>query len=148
MSQRPHTPIITVVRGIDNERGVLVSWLMKLAIGFAIAGVVLFDGGSIMVNYFTLDSAADDTAVAVSLAIDTDQFGSNDEEVYMKTVEIVASDSTGAANAKVVHNGTFVDEQRVIHVKLKRVANTFVVKHISAIAKWARAVAEGTALAN
>jgi hypothetical protein len=141
-------PIIKVVRGTNNERGVLVSWLMKLLIGFAIAGVVLFDGGSILVNYFTLDSAADDTAVAVSLAIETDQFGSNDEAVFQKTVEIVASGSTGAADAKVVHNGTFVDEQKLIHVKLKRVASTFLVKRIQVIAKWARAVAEGTALAN
>lgn len=136
------------MRGIGNERGVIVSWLMKLLVGLAVVAVIMFDAGSILVNTFTLDTAADDTAIALSLAINPDQFGTNDEEVFLAAKELVASGTTNAADAKVVHSGTNVDEESVIHVKLKRTANTIVVKRISAIEKWARATAEGQASTN
>ncbi|HYI46359.1 MAG TPA: hypothetical protein VE174_12950 [Actinomycetota bacterium] len=133
------------MRGIGNERGVVISWLMKLLVGLAIVSVVMFDAGSILVNHVTLDTAANDTALALSLAIDPDQFGTNDEEVFEGAKEIVASNSTNAGGAKVVRSGTNVDEEGVIHVKLKRVADTFVVERIEAIKKWGRATAEGQA---
>lgn len=133
------------MRGIGNERGVVVSWLVKILVGFVIVGVIIFDAGSILVNYFTLDSSATDTAIALSLAIEPDEFGTNDEQVYQAAKILVAGGTTNAADAKVVHNGTNVDEEGVIHVKLKRVANTIVVKRIAAIAKWAKAKAEGSA---
>ena len=148
MSRGLHTPIILIVKGIDNERGVVVSWLLKMLVGFTIAAIVVFDGGSILVNFFTLDSAADDTAIALSLAIEPDQFGTNDEEVYLAAKELVAGGTTGAAGAKVVRSGTNVDEEGIIHVKLKRFADTIVIKRIKAIRKWALATGEGQASTN
>ena len=133
------------MRGIGNERGVIVSWFAKLLVGLAVVAVVLFDTGSIVINYFTLDGAADDTATALSLAFETDQFGTNDEQLYEAAKELVATGTTNAADAKVVHAGTNVDENGVIHVKLKRVAKTLVVERIEAISKWAKATAEGQA---
>lgn len=133
---------------MGNERGVVVSWLLKLLVGLAVVAVILFDAGSILVNYFTLDGAANDTAIALSLSIEPDDFGTNDEEVFEAAKSVVASGSTNAADAKVLRNGTNVDEEGIIHVKLRRTATTFVVKHISAIRKWARATAEGQASTN
>src|SRR3712207_6728399 len=96
---------------VRDERGVVVSWLLKILLVLSILGVIIFDAASILVNIFTLDSSAKDTAIAVSLAVEADQFGRNDQEVVDKTKEIIATDQTGAANAKVIEKGTVVDEE-------------------------------------
>ena len=128
-----------------NERGVIISWLFKLVLFLALVGVIVFDAGSILVNVFTLDSAADDTAIALSLIVDPDEFGTNDQQVFDQASLLVASDTTLAGDAKVIQNGTHVDEQGVVHVKLRRVADTLVVEQFTALRKWARATAEGSA---
>src|SRR5688572_31019160 len=96
---------------ISNERGVIISWLVKLVLTLAVIGVIVFDFGSIAVNYFTLDSAADDAAVALSLAIDTDAFGTNDAEVVQGAKNLIASDESLAGDARVIAKRTHVDEQ-------------------------------------
>ncbi|HWL64866.1 MAG TPA: hypothetical protein VNP73_02735 [Actinomycetota bacterium] len=133
---------------IFDERGVLVSWLIKIILVLGVLGVIVFDGASIMVNIFTLDSSANDTAIAVSLQVEPDQFGRNDQEVFDKTKAVIASDDTGAANAKVIRNGTVVDEEGNVHVKLRRVATTLVVRYIAPLKKWTVATAEGSASTN
>jgi hypothetical protein len=52
---------------LRDERGVVVGWIVKVLLGLAVAGLVLFDLGSIAVNYFGLDSMANDVAQQVSL---------------------------------------------------------------------------------
>ena len=49
---------------LSDERGILVSWLVKLLLGLAIAGLLLFEVGAIAVNTFTLSSSANDIAIA------------------------------------------------------------------------------------
>ncbi len=128
-----------------DERGILLSWLAKIVVGIAMFGVIAYDGGSILFNYFTLDSAADDLALALSLAIETDDFGTNDEEVFEGAKTLIAAGQVDASGARVVRNGTGVDEEGIIHVKLKRVASTIVVERIAPLQKWARATGEGQA---
>src|SRR5687768_2607592 len=52
-----------------DERGIIVGWLGKLAIGFAVVAVLLFDGGSILINFFTLDSTADEIAIKLTTGL-------------------------------------------------------------------------------
>ena len=131
-----------------DERGVIINWLVKLVLTLAIFGVIVFDFGSIAVNYFTLDSAADDAAVALSLAIDTDDFGTNDAQVVQAAENLIASDESLAGDARVVDARTHVDEQGVIHITLRRAADTLVVDQIDAIRKWGVATTEGSASTN
>src|SRR5687768_10318967 len=56
-----------------DERGFIVSWLVKLAIGFALTALVLYEAGAIGVNFFTLDSTADDIAVKLSVGMSPGQ---------------------------------------------------------------------------
>ncbi len=132
---------------IRNQRGIIGDWLVKLVIGFAVFGVIAFDTGSILVNYFTLDSGADDVAVAVSTSVGASSAASNytPQEIRQLALAEVNSEDGGVEGAKVLKEGTDIDEAGVVHIRLRRVADTLVVKRIGAIAKWARATADGQA---
>lgn len=120
-----------------DERGLIVSWLVKLVIGFVVVGVVLFDAGAIIVNFFTLDSKAQEIAIAVT----TGSVGANLSE---RQVEEMATELARQAEARLV--ALEVDNvERIVRVTLRRRADTLVVGRISFIKDWARATAEGQA---
>ena len=129
-----------------NERGIIADWLVKFVIGMVVFGVILFDVGAILVNFFTLDSAADDVAVAVSTdvgAADVRQF--SDQEILKMVKEVVASPENGVKNARVLRRGTGIDDEGTITIRLRRVADTLVVGRIGAIEDWAQATTNGRA---
>jgi hypothetical protein len=129
-----------------NERGIIADWLVKVVIGMVVFGVILFDVGAILVNFFTLDSAADDVAIAVSTdvgAADVNQF--TDQEIFQMVKEVVASPDNGVQDARVVRRGTGIDDDGTIRIRLRRIANTLVVRRIGAIEDWAKATTNGRA---
>lgn len=133
---------------IRSERGIVADWLVKLVIGFAIFGVIAFDAGSILVNYFTLDSGADDIAKSLSVTVAGtagQTISVNDQEVFLMATEAANAEDGGVEGAKVLRKGTNIDDAGVIHVRLRRTATTLIVKRIGAISKWARATADGQA---
>lgn len=134
------------VTSFRDQRGIVASWLAKIVIGMAIFGVIAYDAGSIMVNFFTLDSAAKDLAIALSL--DVDEQGSaadfTDNEIFVMAQALVDDPDTGVEDARVLRNGTSVDDEGVIHVRLRRSADTLIVKRIGAIQEWAKATSEGS----
>ena len=133
---------------MTNERGVVVTWLIKVVLLLVVFGSIAFDAVSIVVNYFTLDSAADDAAIALSLQIDPDQFGANDHEVFLAAQNFIASGDSNSPDAKVLVNGTHLDEQGVIHIRLRRTAKTIFVSRVEVIRKWGVATGEGQAATN
>jgi hypothetical protein len=129
-----------------DERGIIGDWVIKIFLGIAIFGVIAFDAGSILVNLFTLDTAADDVAIAVSLRVGTsDPRSFSDDEVFRLAQEEVASEDGGVENAKVLRQGTEMDDEGIVHVRLRRIADTLIVQRIGAIQNWARATANGQA---
>jgi hypothetical protein len=129
-----------------NERGIIADWLVKVAIGMVVFGVILFDVGAILVNFFTLDSAADDVAIAISTdvgAADVRQF--TDQEILEMVKEVVGSPDNGVQDARVLRRGTGIDEDGTITIRLRRVADTLVVGRIGAIEDWAQATTNGRA---
>lgn len=132
---------------LREQRGIVADWLVKLVIGFAIFGVIAFDAGSILVNYFTLDSGADDVAIGVSTTVGSSSAASNytDQEIRELAIAEVNADDGGVDGARVMKEGTDIDDTGVVHIRLRRVASTLIVKRIGAIAKWARATADGQA---
>jgi hypothetical protein len=129
-----------------NEQGIIADWLAKLVIGMALFGVILFDVGAILVNFFTLDSAADDVAVAVSTDVgagEDNQF--TDQEIFKMVKEVVASPDNGVQDARVLRRGTGIDDEGTITIRLRRVADTLVVGRIGAIEEWAKATTNGRA---
>jgi hypothetical protein len=129
-----------------NEQGIIADWLVKLVIGMFLFGVILFDVGAILVNFFTLDSAADDVAVAVSTDVgagEDNQF--TDQEIFKLVKEVVASPDNGVQDARVLRRGTGIDDEGTVTIRLRRVADTLVVGRIGAIEDWAKATTNGRA---
>lgn len=130
-----------------DERGIVADWLIKVLIGIAVFSVIAYDAGSILVNQFTLDSGADDVAIGVSTDIGPSSQSSQytPDEVWQLAKRQAENPDEGVAGARVLKEGTFVDDTGVVHVRLRRVADTLIVKRIGAIEKWARAVVDGQA---
>ena len=131
-----------------DESGVIVSWLVKVGLVLLVIGVVGFDVGSIIVNNWTLSTAAED--VAVSVSVDADERGASmaDSQIYDLAVEVVESEDEGVDGARVLRKGTLIDEEGVVHVRLRRRAQTLVTHLIGPLKDRTIAVLDGQAGTN
>lgn len=135
------TPIITSmghlrIRDIAaDQRGLLASSLVKMVIAFLFIAIPIYDGGSMLVNFFTLDSAADDIAVELTTNITPSQ-------LRVDLLQPRAEELAKEAGVRLV--GLTV-EGRVLKVTIRRRANTLVVGRIGPIEDWPRATATGQA---
>ena len=128
------------MNSLSDERGVVVSWLVRLLIGLAIAGLILFELGAIAVNTFTLSSSASDIAVALSTtAAQSGASGPNETQLRNEGEELAKEAGARLVSIEIDRN------ERVVHVTLRRKAKTIFVQRFSAIAGWGRATAEGQA---
>lgn len=132
-----------------DENGIVVAWLLRVVIGFAIVGVFVFDAGSIAINFFSLDGAADEVAVEVSTELATGadvtpnlKCGRRSTDPACRVVYEVAREK------KVRIVSAHFDQQGIFHVELERTAETLVVGHIGAISDWATASASAQADTN
>ena len=122
---------------IKDERGIVVSWIVKLLLGLAVFGAMLFDAGSITTNYFGLQTTADEIAATMST------LERSGEAFNQRILEENAAALAREANAKLV--SAELDSQGVIHIRLRRRARTLIVSNIGAIKDWGRATAAGKA---
>lgn len=141
----------TTFQKMNDESGVVLNWLAKMILGLAIGGLILFDAGSIVVNYFGLDSAADEIAAEISLDIATGDFPAFDLQTIGQctrrpspnTVCQRIQEKVKAHEAKLVK--VTLDLQGNLKVRIRRTANTLVVKRIGPIEDWGTTTAEGKA---
>ena len=131
-----------------DESGVIVSWFVKIAVLMVVIGVVLYDVGSIVVNQVSLDSTADEVAIAVSLTVDQGPSITlfTDEEVWRLAKEAAAAE--GITNVRILKKGTDVDDEGVVHIRLRRKASTLVTKYIGPLQKYTIATVSGQAGTN
>jgi hypothetical protein len=113
-------------------------WILKLAIAFVIAGVIIYDGASIVTNFFTLDNKANEIAIDLSTAITSRELNANQTFELEKRAEEQAKES-GARLLKAE-----VDRDGRVLVRLRRSADTLVVSRVGPIEDWARATADAT----
>ena len=151
MMNGPTVPIIHDMRRSTDESGVILDWFLKVGLVLAAIGVVLFDFGSIAVNNFTLSSAAEDVAVAVSITVsDSPRLATSfaDLEIYNMAVEEVDDEANGATSARVMKKGTHIDDEGIVHVRLRRKAKTLVTHWIGPLKNRTIAVVDGQAGTN
>lgn len=129
----------TYAEVLRDEHGLILGWLGKLVLGFIVVAIAIFDGGAILINFFTLDSTADEIAIKLT----TDTLGRS--FTSQATLESEARALAKEAGARLV--SVSVDNSKRIHLVLRRRATTLVVGRIPPIADWARATAEGEAAA-
>jgi hypothetical protein len=142
-------PIITEMEHMKNESGIIINWLIKIVVLLAVIGVVGFDAGAIIVNNVTLSSSATDVAVEVSITVDqsTTSFFPP-ERVYDLAVEVVDDPENGIEGARVLRRGTEVDEEGVVHIRLRRKTDTIVAEHIGPLEKYTVSIVNGQAGSN
>lgn len=134
-----------------NQRGVVFNWLLKLLLALAVGGVILFDAGSIAVNFFGLDSAADSVANRISTDIAGGTIPESDLRVIKQCPKTPRLNDLCTAlqrearkeDARLVR--TTVDQRGTLKIRLKRTADTLIVGKIGFIEGWADATVEGSA---
>ena len=146
MSNNAFRPII---KTMTDDRGVILNWLAKLVLALLIGGVIIYDAGSIAVNFFGLSDAAD--SVANGLTQEVSVGGLTEAELprlqSCKKNPAVSPGCETLNDLLVDHDVKLVkirvDEQDILKVKLRRTAGTLVVGRIGAIEDWATATAQG-----
>jgi hypothetical protein len=118
---------------------VIGGWLVRVAAGFAVAAVALYDAGSIAVNFFTLDSKADEIAVSIASAITNDELPESNPQAIADEARAQARD----AGAKLVR--ARIDEDGVVQIRLRRVASTIVIGRVGPLDDWAKSTADARA---
>jgi hypothetical protein len=124
---------------MKDDRGIVINWLVKILIALAIGGVILFDAGSIAVNFFGLDGAADEIANQMATDVTTGKLNIQDES----GLKVEAQKEARKRDAKLTKFE--IDAKGNIHIRLKRVAETVIVSRIPPIEDWAESTAEGQA---
>ena len=126
---------------IADERGVILNWIVRLILLLAIGGVILFDVGSIVVNFFTLDSTAQEVATQLSTDVSSGELNSFNS----RQLELAAR-ATDLRGAKLVKIS--VNQESILELTIRRKATTLVVSRIGFIEDWAKATADARADTN
>ena len=125
--------------------------MVKVLIGLAIGGVIIYDAGSIAVNFFGLDSKADEIANEVATEIATGSTSQADLNA-LKTCSRrptshelcqLLQKKAKEADAKLIK--VTVDLKNNLKVRLRKTADTLIVSRIGFIEDWGTATAEGRA---
>jgi hypothetical protein len=105
---------------------VISRWIVKLVLGIALAGFVLFELGSPLVTKVMLDGQAHDAASDAA----KDYFSGHDV-AKAQAVAQQDADTDGAALS-----AFFVDDQGVVHVTLSKKAKSYVLHNFGPTKHW------------
>ena len=98
--------------GFPDDRGMVASWLLRVVLAFAVFGLVIFDDGAMTVNYFGLDSSAND--ILYTLRSDAAVL-SNPTQLQQRAAELAAED------------------EAQLHVRIRRRAKTLLAQRFEAL---------------
>jgi hypothetical protein len=114
-------------------------WLIRVVVIFAGVAVLLFDAGSIAINFFTLDNKAQEIAVSLGTSITNREINPfNAREVTQAAEEI--ADDAGARLVKAE-----LDDDGTVTVRIRRTADTLVIGRFKQLQDWVRATADARA---
>ena len=132
-----------------DERGIVISWLVRILAGLAIAGVVLFDAGSIVLNVFAVNDTAQDVAVDVATELIAGGDAIPNLQCERRSSHLLCRQAYRIAreNGVKIVSARF-DQQSVFHVEVRKTATTLIVGRIDAISDWAEATASADADTN
>jgi Flp pilus assembly protein TadG len=120
-----------------DERGIVVSWLIKVVVGIAVLGLVFVEGGSIIFTKLTVQDAAESAATAGVDYLARTQDCRGADEIARGAVANKDSEAR-LARSQCLSDGRF-------RVTVRKEATTMVVGRIPAISDWAVAVSTATA---
>ena len=71
----------------------ITGWLTRLVVVFAVIAVVLFDAGSAIVNFFSLDSKAEEIAVSLATAITNHELPTDNPQILKDRAKDLAEEA-------------------------------------------------------
>ena len=110
-----------------------------MVVVFAGVAVLLFDAGSIAVNFFTLDNKANEIAVSLGTSITHREINPFNSREVTRVAEEIADD----AGAKLVK--AELAEDGTVTVRIRRTADTIVIGRFKQLRDWVRATADARA---
>ena len=125
---------------LRDERGVIIDWLGKVLLVLAILGTIAYEAGAIAVNYFSLDSKANEIALEIATDIQGGVLTEHNEQAIEAATRALAKN----ADARLVAYA-FDRERDTFHVTLKRSADTLIISRIDATKEWTVARSNGQA---
>ncbi|MDQ5816260.1 MAG: hypothetical protein M3516_08210, partial [Actinomycetota bacterium] len=78
---------------LTDERGVVIDWLAKMILILAILGVLAFEAGALAVNYFGLDSKANEIALEIATDIQDGALPETNDLVIEKATRALAREA-------------------------------------------------------
>lgn len=132
-----------------DERGIVISWLVRIVVALAIVGVILFDAGAIVINYFSVNDAAQEVAVTVTTDLAAGVDAVPNLQCRRRSGDALCRQAYQVARERGVRIvSAHFDQRGVFHVEVRRTADTLVVGRIGAIEDWATVTASADADTN
>lgn len=125
--------------GESDAGSIVLGWLTKLVLLFAVLGLLLFDGIAIGVNNVT---AQDDANLAAQAAAEAYKNTHDLQAAYSAAVAAVAAD-----NEKVLPRSFVIAADGSVHLVLQRETRTLVLHYVKALRKYERVQVSGEAAA-
>ena len=121
-----------------DESGIIINWIVKIVVGTVIAGIIVYDLGSIAANFLRLDSIAGDIAIELSGEISP---GSVPNQILLeRTAKALAQEAdVRLLSVEVTSDG------KIVKVRIQKKASTLIVSRIGPIEDWGVAQADGQA---
>ena len=112
----------------------ITGWLLKIIVGFAVVGLLIFEGGSPLITKAQLDEVAHDAADSAAL----DLIEKNDVERARQVAVDVATGKKAVLTQ-------FSVNQAGLHVTVHRQARSILLKNIDQLRDWYDVEATATA---
>lgn len=130
-----------MARDSSDSGGIVTGWLVKVVISIVLFGVVAFDAVAIGVAHLSVVDDADTAAQAAGSAWRDAQGTKNARELAYQAAVAVAD-----RHGETVEPDSFsVSPDGTVHVTLRRVASTVVIRHISPLRGLSVATGSGSA---
>lgn len=120
----------------SDERGVIVSSMVKLLIGLAIAGLIVMEAAQILFARISIQDLADRAAAAGALAYDD---SGSIREAHDAVTEVVSKDESARLRKFVVN-----PSDRTVRIILRKRASTLLVDEIGFLEQFSIAVGRAT----
>jgi hypothetical protein len=127
-------PALSALRLGDDDGGIVLGWLTRIAVFFGLAALVLFDAISIGTTAMNVD---DQGSIAAFHASEVWQSTKNLQLAYNAAVESASDENAG----NIIATRDFkIDDDGTVHLTVSRTATTLVVYRIGPIKNWAHIV--------
>lgn len=138
-----------ITRFSQDERGVVVRSLLAVLIVVSLLGILVYDGASIATNYFSLGNVAEDTVGKIAEIIQANRSTQQPTHCttagshrFLENVPWCAAARSEARSHDARLVKAYIDDTGVVHISMRRTANTLVLGRFGPTKKWVTATVQ------